>query len=336
MKTNNSLEKSKLFREKFLNLFLNLSKKLDSFHKNNLFLSNLFVAILVTIIVGVIFKDAGIILANHILAKIQTSYYWKLFFIIIISCLSFAILLSIVYITQALGNKKLKRIIEQKNKEMSQFGVTNILTNEDDETIRKNYKQIADTIKKYDNTNTIDFILTTGYEPISMHDLHDPTEFQEQYKGSYSNKAQFHDILKNVKTKSRVLLLHPESIFANERGRDIIRDEKLYSDLIYRTIACLEKIKKINPHVEYGFYNQNPVWKIIKTDNLVFIQAVHSRGLARKETWIGLLRSDLSITDGFDTLFKKKWEERNTFNLNNDEYKKRLKFFKKQLEGKMQ
>ena len=131
----------------------------------------------------------------------------------------------------------------------------------------------------------------------------------------------------------RILLLHPESAFVQTRAGNLLGVSELYTELIHRTIACIRIIN--NKHIELGFYMQEPVWNIIKTDHYTCIQSITPHRLSRNEHWNILSNNPNGLTDGFQTLFEKKWKERKDFTISKNS-EKEIKKIIKQIKSKMQ
>jgi hypothetical protein len=242
----------------------------------------------------------------------------------------FSVIITAIYLILAFKTKVLKRTILDHENELrridSLLGVKYILENTTEQEIENNYSIIRNKI--FDTTSSkLDILLTTGYEQVSMHFPHDPKEFKEKYKTSVNKerKGIFHDYFTEIKVPTRILILKPDCLSARSRGSQVINDIPHYIDLICRTIAFLEKIR--NSYVQYRFYDQTPVWNIIKNEKLAFVQPIMNDKKSRDGYIYCFNKINLSISSRFDTLFEKKWKEGKSLKIEDEKIRFKIKEF---------
>lgn len=315
------------------NTITKLSKKLRKFLLAHPVLTN--------VIAGLILFAINIILLNDIqvffVEKIKSSIEWQYAAFSFVFAVIISLGVSFFYIWLAVDNKTLRNNIEIKDNEIKTYqdlGLVYILNNDTEEFIDKNYQTIKDTLVEYPSSR-LDILVTTGYESISMHFAHDNQDFITRYNRNkdYARIGVFHEYLKNLRSKIRILLLNPQSTVAKERGKRILNDPNHYSELIYRTIAFLKLIN--NSQLELGYYDQMPVWNMIKNDNITFVQSVSSDKTARKNAWHAFSNTPSGITEGYKTLFEKKWEEKDKVKLDKRILNAKLKPFIDTIKTKM-
>ena len=210
------------------------------------------------------------------------------------------------------------------------LGLAYVLKNDSEENISENNLKIKSILTNTD-PNTLDMILTTGYELISMDHKHEIETMRSKYQlpGIPNRIGVFHELLEKCKFPVRILLLHPESEFATKRGKAIITDHEHYRELIYRTIAYFNLIKKRN--IELRYYDMEPVWNLIKNERLMFIQPVSETNKSRNNNWFGLSVTPGTLSQGYITLFNKKWNEKCDLLFD----KSKLKIIEKEIKNKV-
>lgn len=260
--------------------------------------------------------------------KIIGSSTWRNGFIILAFLFVFTIIVTVVFLILSNFDNKNREEAANDEKLFKNLGISAVFRNSSDSDIQENNEFIFNKIQK-ESSHSIDFLLTTGYELLSMDTRNENREFIDRYSSSDKfRKAFFHEFLLSCKHKVRILLLNPESESAKRRGEVLFGNKAIthYQNLIFRTIAYLNDFN--NSNIEFGFYNQEPIWKIVKTDSLMFVQPIRRDRYGRNENLHLFKYTPHSLTDGFHTLFEKKWDERNNFEIDRDSINKKAKKFK--------
>ncbi|MBI41692.1 MAG: hypothetical protein CMF59_19025 [Leptospiraceae bacterium] len=273
---------------------------------------------------------------------VRESYEWQ-FGLIVCAFASFiVIVISVYYILAAMDRKSIRldlgaalRRLESHN----ELGLVSIWGNESAEHIDQNYQEMREIIETVADRK-LDLLFTTGYEAMSMDAEHETVPFKNLFSernDGNPRKAVLHDLVQGLRGPVRVLLLNPLSKTAQDRGREVITDGPMYQQLIYRTVAFLELAKSKNRslYLEFGFYSQKPVWNVVKNDTVTFVQPVSPQRTARLNTWLCFANNNFGITEGFNTLFEKKWEERTLEKLDSPEFRENVDRIKSEIEAKM-
>lgn len=331
MKISDSLQKKGLI-ERFLYIY----NRINLFIKNQPFLGSIITSFIASLFIIFFNFSSGKKIFHYLYNQIKISPEWKYGFFAIIASLIFFVMVTTIYFFLLFRLKELKKKIdtnEQEFEKIDKIGLIYALNNDDDIKIQENLKLISQKLISSDFT-TIDLLLTTGYEIISMHSEHENKQLKERYKTkeNESRIAPFHSILKNTSVSTRILILSPDSMACHERGHSVIHSKQNYKNLIHRTIAYLDLIN--NENIQYGFYDMIPVWKIIKNRKMSFIQPLNPSKLARNEPWFGFLNVDHGITEGYQTLFEKKWKEKDSIKISQTS-KRSIKKLKDEIIAKM-
>ncbi len=244
--------------------------------------------------------------------KVKTNITWRAVFFSAVATISFIWIFTatLVYIKfRNITQKKELSVTKKELKRLDEAKLVYVLRSDTEVQIQEGYKIIKQTLSKR-RPNCLDFLLTTGYEPIGMDSRHEGNDFNERYSlpDNGHRFASFHEYLITLRVKTRILLFNPLSKECIARGKKLLNDPGHYRQLISRTIAYLELIN--NSKIEYGFFEDKPVWKIIKTNKYTFAQAVPADSKSRDEFWFGFENRNHRLTDGFDTHFEDLWDRR--------------------------
>lgn len=211
-----------------------LSEKLLKFYTRHPLLTNVIGGIIV-LIINVIFFDK---LQSWFIENFLKSDFFKVIFFSIMFSLFSILSISYFYLYLAMDNKSIREKLHEFESELNIFdgiGLAYILNNEVEANIEENLKLIRDELIT-ENEGSLDMLLTTGYEIISMDMKHESKDFIERYKVNDFDRriAIFHEVLPKIKRKVRILLLNPYCQVAKGRGKDTIGNPKHYSNLILR------------------------------------------------------------------------------------------------------
>ncbi|MBU43274.1 MAG: hypothetical protein CMN76_08655 [Spirochaetaceae bacterium] len=274
--------------------------------------------------------------------KIRNSFEWQ-FGLAACAISSFIVIgFSVYYIAAAMDKKSMRLDLQAAQRQLgkhNELGLVYIWASHNAEHIDINYQEMKDAIEESADRK-LELLFTTGYEAMSMDAEHETIQFKNRFSekpDGQPRKAVLHELIQNLKGPVRVLLLNPLSQTAFDRGREIINDGDLYRQLIYRTIAFLELAKERNEnlHLDFGFYSQKPVWNVVRNNIITFVQPVSPNYAARLNAWLCFANNNFGITEGFATLFEKKWDERQLEDVSHPDFRTNVDKIKHEIEAKM-
>ncbi|MBA7527765.1 hypothetical protein ES705_19944 [subsurface metagenome] len=277
-------------------------QRTNSFLKNNPLLTNVFGGLIVAALLALINIFYAKRIIDFLYQKIRTNVTWRAFFFSALTTISFFWLFTATVVYRMFRDVTQKKELAETKNELKRLDASKlvyVLRSDTEAQIQEGYKIVKRTISSR-RPNCLDFLLTTGYEPISMDSRHEGNDYKERYSLPENGPrlAVFHKYMKTLRVKTRILLLNPLSELCTTRGKKLLNDPAHYRQLISRTIAYLELLN--NNQIQYGFFEENPVWKIIKTDKYTFVQAVPADSKSRDEFWFGFENRKHRLTDGFD------------------------------------
>lgn len=163
---------------------------------------------------------------------------------------------------------------------------------EDDKT--QNKELLVEEARK---ANTIELIGATGYKTFAKNDS--------------EGTATLRDAFQNAKGEIKVILLNPEGEQARNRATAVNMNWEDYKHEIESSIRFLKELKNKGKAVSLKFYDQKPIWKLIRLDNFMWLQYYHPNSHVEKMPVYGLKRAhgkgNHNLFDPLYSVFEKKW-----------------------------
>ncbi len=159
--------------------------------------------------------------------------------------------------------------------------------------------------------NTIELIGATGWNTFS--------------KNNASGSAILRDAFEQAQGDINIVLLDPTKACARERADSIGMDWVTYENEIKSSIAFLKGLRDKKKRVSLKFYNQKPVWKMIRLDGFLWLQYYHPDNHVEKMPVYGIKRTpekdEHSLFDPLYSVFEKKWkhDDNPKFDFENDQ-----------------